>query len=174
MLSAIAVEDINALKNINAFRNLALIVASTPSGDRAWYLFDDTATDVADNENIVAPTIGGGRWFKMNNTTNNYNLIATEVNIAGTYSININNIEIIRLIFSNTTQLSFSTTIRNGKFAVFLDRNSTTSNITWNDSRIVWTANRGQPFDFLATNNSAYLEFFSINNVIYCTNVIRY
>lgn len=31
---------------------------------RAWYIFNSTATDTADNNNIVSPSSGSGRWFK--------------------------------------------------------------------------------------------------------------
>jgi hypothetical protein len=45
--------------------------------NKAWYYSDPTSTAIADNENILAPTVGSGRWFKS--TSNVKNIQATSV-----------------------------------------------------------------------------------------------
>ncbi|PLS69328.1 MAG: hypothetical protein CV045_02960 [Cyanobacteria bacterium M5B4] len=176
MLAPMAVEDITQLKAIQAFDNLAMIVKSTPANDRAWFVFDINATDAGDDENIIVPNSSTGRWFKMNNSISSYQLLATETNVTGATTVNPNSTELIRLVFQGNASLSFVTSIRDGKFSLFLDRNSTNSNVTWNDNRIDWTANRKTVFSFNNTDASALLEFFSITalNTIRCTNIIRY
>ena len=45
--------------------------------NKAWYYSDPTSTATADSENILAPTVGSGRWFKS--TSNVKNIQATSV-----------------------------------------------------------------------------------------------
>lgn len=58
-----SVPDITALKAIDASIRVTGYLRSVVS-KRAWYMFISTATDVADDNNIIQPTTGTGRWFK--------------------------------------------------------------------------------------------------------------
>lgn len=176
MLASMAFATKNDVKNIPPsvrFDRLPVIAVD----ENSWYLFNANATDVADNELILEPSVGTGRWFKMNNSTDTSSLLTREDNVTSTYIINVTNTQALRLVLSGNTTLSFITQQRDGAFTIFLDRNSTGFNVTWNDTRLNWSANRNTPFTFNSGDNFAILKFFAVTtgvNKIYLTEVYRY
>jgi hypothetical protein len=56
--------DITALKSIDASIRTDGYIRAVGT-KRAWYIFFSSAFDSADDDNIVQPTSGTGRWFKL-------------------------------------------------------------------------------------------------------------
>lgn len=59
-----SVATITDLKNISSDTRTTGYIRSVTS-ERAWFIFIESATDTADNINVIAPTTGTGRWFKL-------------------------------------------------------------------------------------------------------------
>jgi hypothetical protein len=59
-----SVPDITALQAIDASVRTTGYLRSVIS-KRTWYMFISTASDIADNNNIIQPISGTGRWFKI-------------------------------------------------------------------------------------------------------------
>ena len=65
-----AIADIAALKGQDT-SNLPNYVGFLVASQKAWYMLDLSATDTADDDAVVAPNTGAGRWFKSSATTEN-------------------------------------------------------------------------------------------------------
>lgn len=63
-----AVSNITALKAIDNTVRVDGYMRSVTS-ERAWFIFIAAASDTADDVNIIAPTSGTGRWFKVKSFT---------------------------------------------------------------------------------------------------------
>lgn len=171
------IASVKALASTVRFNGLPVVVLDTPANDTAWFVFKAGSSETADDENILAPDVGTGRWIKMNNTSDSSSLIVTETNISGIYEIDVTNTQALRLVFTANSTLDFVTLQRNGKFVLFLDRNGTNSTVSWNDTRLDWSANKNTVFSFNTTDSFAILEFFAEitnKNKIYLTSVTRY
>lgn len=85
-----AIADIASLKNIGTDVRSTGYVRLVVS-KKAWYIFIETATDTADDDAIVAPTTGNGRWFRVISTVTSNSVLGLEEYIEDVLAGTLNN-----------------------------------------------------------------------------------
>lgn len=139
--------------------------------EKAWYVYKAASTDSADDDAVLLPDNGIGRWFKCNNQATSINYLVNQPTASPTTVLDFANKETIQLVFSSDTAINFSPSLRTGSAYLILDRNNGTWNITGWDSRIVFT---DTSYNFNTGINLAILRLLMFNNKIYVSSVREY
>lgn len=126
-----------------------------------WFQYKQTASDAADDVNIIQPDSGVGRWFLCNNSVNIRNDILS-INSTSSTELDIANYDTLHLTLTTNTTITFTPTLRNGIFYLIITRN--TYNITSWDNRIQWIST---PLSFTTGQLTYIAMFLVINDVIY-------
>jgi hypothetical protein len=139
----------------------------------SWYQYDVSSVEGADNDLILLPDSGTGRWYKMNSSTNLLNTVNISLTTTSSTTVaDFTNYEQVRIQFTQNSIVNFQSTLRNGYCRLIVDRNGGAWNITSWDSRILW--NKWMPVTTpynWSTNTIAILDFVVIGSVIYGTNI---
>lgn len=169
-MSGCVLDTVNTLKSITGdakFNGLAFIVLSK----KAWYVCDLGAVDTADDNNVIMPDDGIGRWIKCNNDSNILNGAVTLTTVSNTTTIDFSNIEQLQLIFNQDTAITFPVNIRNGYGYLILNRNGGSWNITSWDNRVKFSS---ESYNFNNGINIAIMNLIFFNNVIYVSKTTEY
>ena len=137
---------------------------------KSWLIYDATSADAVVSGQIFAPTVGAGRWFRSNNTTNKLNTITSVTTTSGTTVADFTSVEQVRVVFTQNSTINLQATLRNGVGTLLLDRNSGSWTITGFDSRFRF----GTWSTFAFSSNFAMIEFVCINSLIYVKSVTSY
>lgn len=158
---------LKALTGTNKFNGLALVVFEK----KAWYICDIASVEAADNDNIVMPDDGIGRWIKCNNESNILNSGISQSTTGSPTVVDFTNYEEVQLLFTQDTVINFPVTLRNGYAYLILNRNAGLHNVTSWDARIRFT---GTSYNFSSGTNVAILTLVFFNNIVYVTKVVEY
>lgn len=167
MLAKLAVDTVATLKNLTGsdkIHGLPLVVMSK----LAWYVLDLASTEAADDDLIILPNDGVGRWFKLNNNTNVRNIANIITTSSSSTTLDFTNYDEISLVFTQNTGILFNASIRNGVFNLILNRNGGSWTISSWDARIRWASSA---YSFGSGINMTVLSFVSMNDVIYNSSI---
>jgi hypothetical protein len=97
-----SVPDITALKAIDASIRVTGYLRSVVT-KRAWYMFISTATDIADDNNIIQPTTGTGRWFKSSSLILAADILDFNESIDDRIGVLLNDSATLDVVYDDTT-----------------------------------------------------------------------
>lgn len=162
------VDTLVTLKNISEadrFNGLALIVQA----EYAWYLFDSGSSASADDDLVVQPTTGTGRWIKLNNSSNIFNNYTSVIASTSTTTLDNANFDSIEVVFNTNTTINFETELRNGTTTCILNRNGGAWSITGWDSRVEW--GDYSVYNFGVGDTITIIEFVVFDDTLYVVNI---
>lgn len=159
---------LKAITGVNKFNGLALIVMAK----KAWYVCDIASIESADDDDIILPDDGIGRWYKCNNDSNILNAANTQTTSTSTITVDFTNHEEIQLVFNQSAAVQFPVSLRNGYGYLILNRNGGNWNVISWDAR---TRFPSSSYNFSSSSiNTAILNLVFFNNVIYVTKITEY
>lgn len=158
---------LKALTGVNKFDGLALVVQAK----KAWYMCDIASIEPSDDENVVTPDDGIGRWIKCNNESNVLNSGVSQTTDSASTTVDFTNTEEIHLLLNQSTSIQFPVTLRNGYGYLILNRAGGAWAITAWDTRVKFT---GTSYNFTNGINVAVIDLIFMNNNIYMTKVSEY
>jgi hypothetical protein len=138
---------------------------------KSWVIYDATAADALVTNQVIAPSVGSGRWFRSNNTANKLNTITSVTTTTGTTVADFTSVEQVRVVFTQNSTINLQATLRNGAGSLLLDRNSGAWTISGWDARIRWGAGVSV---FAFSSDFAVIEFVCFGSLIYVKSVTSY